>query len=447
MLNRWSFFVVLCVAFLLSLPGCRGSYPIGQPASSGEQVSFLEPGAAHAVAESARVRTALDDGGASDALLEGLSRDQAAPYFGAAGGEGGWDDALSAQDMVPEVLGAGDVVQVDVWDEAGLSVRAEISQEGTVVLPLTGTLQAGGRTRLDLENAIKAAYADGYLVDPQLSVTVVVRRSSNVYVLGAARKPGSYPLVGRTTLLELLAQCGGAAENASEDILIIRRGGEGPGEAGSETEQAATGGPELGAAERSFGLRVNHSQLLMGDLSGNVVLRDRDTVLFPPSRQSREQVYMLGDVDRRGTYALEEGMTLAHLLASAGLNPQNEKCTVTVARFGSGGMQSWAFNGQNVLLGKEGSDFTLNDGDILTVSQVMDVYYVIGQVRSGGTFRFQPGLTVREAVIIAGWVTSRGNMKNIEVMRRKGSEWEVRPAELTDEVRPDDIIDVKERWF
>lgn len=356
----------------------------------------------------------------------------------------------TSEETSPRVLGTGDVVQLTVWDEPELSIAAQVSEEGTVVFPLIGPVRAAGLTPLELGQAVKKQYSDGYLVHPQVNVTIVERRAHSVYVLGAVKKPGVYRLKAKTTLLELLARCGGVAGNASDDIVILRLG---TGKASAEVPKNSPGrnggkrDDKRQAGRYTQQLKVSHSMLLSGDFTDNLVLEDRDVILFSPSRQSKEQVYILGDIEKRGAYPLEDNTTLARLLASVGLNPQDEKCTVTLVRLTSGEMQRRTFKVRDVFQRNGVTGLSLQDGDILTVERTLETYYVIGQVSSPGAFRFQKGLTVREAIIMAGWITSRGNLKKIHVMRKRGAEWKTESARLSDEVRPGDVIKVEERWF
>ncbi len=186
---------------------------------------------------------------------------------------------------------------------------------------------------------------------------------------------------------------------------------------------------------------------MSGDFTNNVLLADGDIILFPSSRQTTERVYVLGDIETRGAYPLQEGMTLMTLVASLGLNPEDENSTVTIFRFSSSEMQRVVLGVKEILQAERGTDFSLQDGDMLNIERPLETYYVIGKVAAGGTFRCQEGLTVREAIVRAGWVTPRGNLNKINVMRKIGTEWITEPVQLKDEVLPGDVIKVEERWF
>lgn len=334
------------------------------------------------------------------------------------------------------VLRPGDVVKLTVWNEPDLNVKSEINEDGSVVLPYIGPTQAAGKKPSELQDVVEAKYADGYLVNPQVYISVASRTSSRVYVVGAVGRPGVYDLAEKTTLLELLARCGGAQAANGHKVMVIRQGGM-PG--GSEPE----GAPKKAPARVS----VDLPRLLQGDLSQNVKLQNRDVVLFTQSRGALEEIFILGDVSKKGSYPLRDDMSLSKLLASIGLGPENKKATLTVLRESPNNVERHVFSVKEIFLGNEGHDFELESGDVVNIERESDVYYVVGEVNSAGAYRFQEGLTIREALILAGWITRRGNLGNIEVMRQRNDKWVTEKGELTDTVQSGDVIKVQERWF
>jgi polysaccharide export outer membrane protein len=148
-----------------------------------------------------------------------------------------------------------------------------------------------------------------------------------------------------------------------------------------------------------------------------------------------------------GAFPLSEDLTLARLLASIGLGPRDRKATLTVIRYSETNVERWQFNVADVVLGKEGRDFTLQAGDVYSVDTESEVYYVVGEVNGPGAFVYQKDLTVREAIILAGWVTRRGNLNKISVMRKVGREWQEQDIGLAEKLLPGDVIKVPERWF
>lgn len=121
------------------------------------------------------------------------------------------------------VLQIGDQILVRARDVEELTDRPyRIENDGTINLPLAGRLRAADLTVEGLEAAIVQALRQ-FVVNPQVTVTVTQFKSDPVFVVGAFRAPGIYPLQGKRTLVELLTTVGGVAPNAGRRIRITRR--------------------------------------------------------------------------------------------------------------------------------------------------------------------------------------------------------------------------------
>jgi polysaccharide export outer membrane protein len=127
-----------------------------------------------------------------------------------------------------EVLGVGDVVEVRVFGEADLSGTHQISEQGTIRLPLVGAVLAAGLSPDELSATIAAAYDAQYLKRAEVSLFVKERNSQKVFVLGQVGKPGPVAIAGRRlTVIEAIAQAGGTSKlaDASRAVLTRENGG------------------------------------------------------------------------------------------------------------------------------------------------------------------------------------------------------------------------------
>ena len=86
-----------------------------------------------------------------------------------------------------------------------------------------GDLQAGGLTPADIEKSVGEALSK-YVVKPLVTVVVEDVRSKRYYLDGGVARPGEYPLVAPTTILEALSKAGGFQEFANEKKIYILRG-------------------------------------------------------------------------------------------------------------------------------------------------------------------------------------------------------------------------------
>ena len=122
-------------------------------------------------------------------------------------------------------LGAGDKLRVTVFDEVDLSGEFELDGGGVFAMPLIGPINAMDATPRDLEAALVAKLADGWLIRPRVAIEVLSYRP--FYIIGEVNEPGSYPYRSGMTVLNAAALAGGFTYRADEDDIDISRGEEG----------------------------------------------------------------------------------------------------------------------------------------------------------------------------------------------------------------------------
>jgi polysaccharide export outer membrane protein len=98
-----------------------------------------------------------------------------------------------------------------------------VADDGSITMPLLGRLAAAGRTKSDLQETIAGLLADRFVRNPQVTVFVREYVSKRVAVTGAVKSPGSFEMLGRKTLLEMLSLAGGLDRDLGKEIVIFRR--------------------------------------------------------------------------------------------------------------------------------------------------------------------------------------------------------------------------------
>ncbi len=156
------------------------------------------------------------------------------------------------------ILGPSDVIHISVWKNPDLSQTVTIAPDGFISLPLVGNLQVAGLTSDQLAKAL-AAHLTTYVVNPEVTVSIVEMRSRQVYILGQVSKPGSFPLIVPTHVLQLIAQAGGLTNYANRKGIVILR-------------------PESGSAKK---ISFNYNSVVRGDSKQNIILQPGDTVFVP----------------------------------------------------------------------------------------------------------------------------------------------------------------------
>ncbi len=123
----------------------------------------------------------------------------------------------------------GDMLDVTVSDLIGENqyypVPTRVLEDGTVRLPLVGSVTLAGLSLPGAEQAIFAAYcSQGILKKPQVTVALRETRKVRVYVLGAVNKPGQIDLnANEADLLSALVNAGGLTQDASTNVELRRR--------------------------------------------------------------------------------------------------------------------------------------------------------------------------------------------------------------------------------
>ena len=158
------------------------------------------------------------------------------------------------------VIGADDVLAVDVWHEHELSRVIPVRPDGRISLPLVGELHVAGLTALQLQDTI-AQHLKEYLEHPQVTVIVQETKSQRINVVGEVQRPGSFEFGHPVTILDAIALAGGLRDFAkSKKMYVIRI--------------AADGSREK--------IQINYNDLLKGKPSAqDIVLRSHDTVVVP----------------------------------------------------------------------------------------------------------------------------------------------------------------------
>jgi polysaccharide export outer membrane protein len=157
------------------------------------------------------------------------------------------------------VIGPDDVLTIIVWREKDMSGDVGVRPDGKISLPLVNEVQAAGLTPEQLRTQLTEAFSKLF-EEPSVTVVVKAINSRKVFITGQVGKPGPYPLIGPTTVLQLLATAGGILEYAdAENISVLR------------TENG-----------KPMRYRFNYKDVSKGrSLSQNIELKPGDTVVVP----------------------------------------------------------------------------------------------------------------------------------------------------------------------
>jgi len=137
-------------------------------------------------------------------------------------GEKPGEGSRSAHSDSSYVIGANDVLAINVWKEPEVSRSVPVRSDGKISLPLVGELQAGGQTPRQLEQEITKRL-QSYISEPEVTVIVTDSKSQKVNILGMVARPGAYLLTSSTTVLDAIAMAGGFKDFAKQKSIYVLR--------------------------------------------------------------------------------------------------------------------------------------------------------------------------------------------------------------------------------
>jgi len=156
------------------------------------------------------------------------------------------------------LVGEGDVLEISVWKEEGLTKQVVVRPDGGITFPLVGDLQAGGLTVDKITDELINRLSN-YMSDPVVNVAVMTV-NQKIYVVGKVNKPGDFTTPVRVDVMQALAMAGGLTPFAdADDIKIIRH--------------------EKG---RTIAFSFDYDDVSSGDsLEQNILLQRGDVVVVP----------------------------------------------------------------------------------------------------------------------------------------------------------------------
>lgn len=321
-------------------------------------------------------------------------------------------------------IGPGDVLEISVADVPELTHRTErISPQGTIELPLAGSIQVGGLTEPQLHAVLTSAFSK-YINDPEVDVFVQSYSSRQVAVVGMVNKPGLYTLNRRNeTILDLIGQAGGLSDNAGGSIIFVPATGdqnamslnkavanvqavEKLGSDGSpsaavpitaerrvqvnaeQPDEKATANWQPSSSAIAGALAPGTHSIFISVTGGNqsdldVPMRPGDFIIVP----ARGQVLVKGWVPNPGAYQITPGMTALGAITAAG--GQLFTSSAMVLRAGPAGEKiKLPVNLSNVESG-QASDVQVQSGDVVIVERSVvgavpySIYFLLSRFGTG----------------------------------------------------------------
>jgi polysaccharide export outer membrane protein len=214
------------------------------------------------------------------------------------------------------------------------------------------------------------------------------------------------------------------------------------------------GYPLLGRVSAG-GLTVRAVEEKIHDGLVNRYLKDPQVTVAVDQFRS-QQIFVIGEVKQPGTLQFTGSMTLIEALVRAGSTTEHVGTDVVVIRPsgdasaatapGAAGSETIKVSLQNLQTGALSQNVTLRAGDTVFVTRA-ETLFVSGNVRTPGEYVTRPGMTVRQAIALAGGVTDRGSTRRLQIIRVVKGKEVVTSADMQTAVQAGDTIVVQERFF
>jgi polysaccharide export outer membrane protein len=174
------------------------------------------------------------------------------------------------------------------------------------------------------------------------------------------------------------------------------------------------------------GLTPGRIETLLRDRLGKDYLVDPQVSVSVQEYRS-QRIFVLGEVEKPGTYAMTGPTTLLDVLSQAGGPGRNAGRQVVVVRFpasespvalGAAGSVTLRANLKRLLGGDGGENLLLQNGDTVFVPKLTS-FFVLGEVLKQGAFAMEKETTALEAVTLAGGFTDRAAPNGAKILRKR----------------------------
>jgi protein involved in polysaccharide export with SLBB domain len=270
------------------------------------------------------------------------------------------------------IIGPDDELRIRVWGQVNFNADVRVDRSGSVYLPQVGSIHVAGLPFSGLDQHLRSEIGRVYR-NFDLTVDAGQLRSIQIFVVGQARRPGSYTVSSLSSLVNALFSSGGPSTQGSLRHILLKR---------------------QGKTVTDFDF---YDLLVNGDKSKDAQLLPGDVIFIPPAGP---QVALTGSVRHPAIYELRDASTtLQQLLADAG----GASTTASDSRISIERIQNHsAREAMEVAFDSTGLGTTLRDGDVLRVLSVVPRYQktvtLRGNTANPGHFSWHEGMKLSDLI-------------------------------------------------
>ena len=269
------------------------------------------------------------------------------------------------------VIGSGDEIQIRAWGQIDVDFSANVAPNGTINVPKVGLITVAGVKASDLPAYLNTVFSRTFR-NFQLTATLGKLRSIQIFVVGQAKRPGTYTVSSLSTLVTAVFAAGGPSSKGSMRGIQLKRNNQ-------------------VAADIDL-----YDLLLSGDKSKDVRLLSGDVIYIAPVGQL---VAVTGSVNVPAVYELKQNTVLFDLIRWAGgLATTAAGQKATVERIENHKVRTV----EEFTLDMSGLSRPIRDGDLVTVYALLprfdNAVALRGNVAQPGRFPWREGLRVRDLI-------------------------------------------------
>ncbi len=270
------------------------------------------------------------------------------------------------------VVGAGDELNVQLYGNQNRNLTLTVGRDGRINFPELGPINVSGQRFNAVKEGIEARVGR-QMIGVRASVSMGDTRAIRVFVLGEAKRPGSYAISGLGTITSALFAAGGVKPMGSLRNIQLKR---------------------QGTVVRNLDL---YDMLIRGDTTDDAQLLPGDVVFVPPIGPT---VTVDGEVKRPAIYEVKSESSTADVVELAGgLTPEADRSRAALTRINENGAR------QVVTVDLGGTTVAkqpVRNGDVLRIVRVRPTLdsgvAVEGYVHSPATFAFRDGLRLTDVI-------------------------------------------------
>ena len=300
---------------------------------------------------------------------------------------------------------AGDTITITVYDEADLSQRGiPVPDNGIISMPLIGDIHVSGMSTKNIEKQISQRLANGYLLSPEVTVSVVEYRP--FFLVGEVKNPGRQLFANNVDVRKAIVLAGGLTELGDKQSILIERANSGRQNKADESTLVEPG-----------------DIITIGALS---------------------TIDVFGSVEKPGPIVLSEKITVSRAITLAGGFEDNANLQDVKLERGNKIVDVSSMINKIIVA----ADDVIRVGKAAVVLEADKQYfYMKGEIGRPGKYEYSLGLTVDKAIAEAGGFSARASKRKISLTREGDPPIQLKRVILTTPVIPGDIITVGTSLF